>query len=385
MVAKGSTLNVEGDQSGGVKITGNNSERSGGGVAADNSGFINLSSGSHITANTAKENGGGVYIARSSSLVATASAHDGMITNNTAEGNGGGVYIEGEISIGRIENTISGNTAKQSGGGVYLASGTCNVADATITNNIAELNGGGVYVGGTYNVMGTPNITGNTVGGAPNNVYLPSGKAIAPNLSLTVNAQIGVTTEVKPYKTNGVNITKPQTFKDFSASFKSDSPYYTVSNARQGFVNIVYLSASATNVMLNLNGGTDGSTSYIAYGGETRPEGITLPIKNVDGFAGYYTTASGSGQCVIGADGAYVPNVAGYTDAAGKWIYAAGGNITLHARWGTAAASVTYSGREVRFITFKDAWSNALSHNTTSSARATVKLYRGVAEADYPT
>ena len=152
------------DCMGGGKLTGGKY----GGVDIFNSCTLDMFGGT-ITGN---EFNGGVDVGQ----FGTFNLYGGKITGNSAE-YGGGVYNGGTVNM--YGGEISDNTASNKGGGVYMAASMGN------------------YQGGILNVSGAAKITGNTVDGTPNNVYLPSSKTITIGGG-GLSGQIGVTTEPKP-------------------------------------------------------------------------------------------------------------------------------------------------------------------------------------------
>ena len=124
----------------------------------------------------------------------TFNMYGGSITGNSGTaingGNGGGVHINSNDKQGGTFNmyggSITNNTAK-SGGGVYLGIGhpytkaaTFNMYGGSISGNSATAHGGGVFVSSDSDTRVTCNmtigggatITGNTLSGNANNVYL---------------------------------------------------------------------------------------------------------------------------------------------------------------------------------------------------------------------
>ena len=208
-----------------VKSYNGNHRGYGGGVLVSNTGTFNMFGG-EITGNTAKsggvyvdgmfsmsggtiydnagERGGGVYVTPNGMFNMSGSA---AITGNT--GSYGGVYVNGTFSMSG--GTICGNTESY-GGGVYVdLSGTFNMSgSAAITGNTVTENGGGVYVrdiAKKMNVSGDVTITENKKADkTANNVYLPDGKTITIDESLSQNARIGVTTAKAPTSNGNILI-----------------------------------------------------------------------------------------------------------------------------------------------------------------------------------
>ena len=123
--------------------------------------------------------------------------NNGKIHRNSAT-QGAGVFVNGgtfEMSGGSIsDNEAIGPTG--SGGAVYVYNGSFDMSrNATINNNQSSMDAGGVYVGSTFSVSGSPTITGNTVSGTANNVYLPRTKTITIGTGGLSGGTIGVTAE----------------------------------------------------------------------------------------------------------------------------------------------------------------------------------------------
>ena len=94
------------------------------------------------------------------------------------------------------------NNASQQGAGVFLYSGgvKCSLSGGMMEKNTAGVNGGAVYVNdGKLNLSGSPVVTGNTVSGAANNVYLPNGRTLSITGAMADGALVGVATANKSY------------------------------------------------------------------------------------------------------------------------------------------------------------------------------------------
>ncbi|MDD7012306.1 MAG: hypothetical protein PUI38_05560 [Candidatus Treponema excrementipullorum] len=138
---------------------------------------------------------------KDSSAGADGTGGTGKITGGYDSGNGqnyamgGGIYVEsGSLTL--ESGNISKNKAAQDGGGVYLGPrGTFTMKGGSITDNTANANGGGVYVheNGTFFVSGSPTITGNTVSGNANNVYLLGVRPIMCGSQGLTGGTIGIT------------------------------------------------------------------------------------------------------------------------------------------------------------------------------------------------
>ena len=256
-----------------VKTNSTNNNGNGGGVYGS-SGTITINGGT-ITGNKAT-NGGGVYTSYCLLTVDGAT-----ITGNTATGNGGGLYIgpakydesqKWDSSIRHYlytntyhpavikDTTISNNTA-DIGGGV-AAIGPFHFSGGTaITGNTAASAGAGVhsaakaktnttyntYVDWTIELSGEMNISGNKVGEAASNYYIPVGAMLPSVANLAAGSTIGVTTEVKPLKDGGtiapVYITGDATNKNY---FTSDEGYVVKLDAEKDQLYIIAESSTVT-------------------------------------------------------------------------------------------------------------------------------------------
>lgn len=181
----------------GGSITGNRATGDGGGVykSGSNSSF-NMYGGS-ITGNTANSYGGGVYV-DGGGFTMSGGTIGGTKTGetNTATYGGGGVYAKANFEM--TGGSITGNETNR-GGGVYVTGKGSFTMSASadgqnipsITGNNATENGGGVYVVGSSSTF---KMTGGSIGGTKNNVYLPTGKTITIGTDkLSEGAQLGVT------------------------------------------------------------------------------------------------------------------------------------------------------------------------------------------------
>ena len=120
--------------------------------------------------------------------------------------------------------------SQYSQGGVKVEGGTFNLYGGSITNNNAGATGckgGGVYVtpyNSTFTMSGDVTITGNKVGVADNNVYLPSNKTITIGAALGTGAKIGVITSGDPTSGNPIQIATDATNEqlDYTKIFTPD-------------------------------------------------------------------------------------------------------------------------------------------------------------------
>lgn len=183
--------------SGNAKLTNNIASRWGGAICqrtdSPYTSTINMTGG-EISGNRASE-GGAVEVLDAN---CTFNLSGGKITNNNSTGDGGAVYLNQEPSVLNMTGgEISGNTATGNGGGVYInrTGSVCNLSEGTISGNQAGGNGGGIYQNnGQLKLNGNPVVTGNTVSGKANNVYLPSGKTLTISGTMSSGASVGVKT-----------------------------------------------------------------------------------------------------------------------------------------------------------------------------------------------
>ena len=249
-ITDGGKLTIEDSSNGNGSITGGNTSGNGGGVyALANNAKFTLKGGT-ISDNKATSLGGGVYLNGSGTEF---SMEGGTISDNEATLSGGGVYTTncaitmsgGAITGNRVTanlidtgggvnvgsggsftmsgGLISGNDAASKGGGIYLYdSGTqMTISGGTISSNTATTYGGGIYAGNSFTLQGTPTITGNTVNGNANNVYLN-------NFGDTTNT-INIASNFKPSSAIGV------TLLNSSKAFTSNANYATDTAAQAVF------------------------------------------------------------------------------------------------------------------------------------------------------
>ena len=273
----------------GGTITGNRAigggNARGGGLCVDSGVSVTMRNAS-ITGNTAESGsngysyGGGVY--NSGTFV----MESGTISGNTAESGssgysyGGGVYNSGTFVM--ESGTISGNTAESGsssssyGGGVYIETNyTFTMLNGTITGNYAQYIGGGVYNCSTFEISGSPLVTGNTCGGssAAPNVFLYNQKKISVVGTLTADARLCVSRSESDADTD---LTTGLSGKGTAANFTSDNPAYAIGIHENGEA---YLITGFAITVVSDYGTVNAPVS--AAGGET----VTLSVTPRDGFA----------------------------------------------------------------------------------------------------
>ena len=149
----GGILNAAGTlTANGTTITGNQSNRAGGGIETNGSGPVTLTD------------------------VTLDANQTGVVTGTGAPGNGGGIHVSGDSAVTITGGTSNGNTAANEGGALWNGSGVMTIVDTTIDANTASGNdamspgaagGGGIYnEGGTVDISGTASVTNNIADGA---------------------------------------------------------------------------------------------------------------------------------------------------------------------------------------------------------------------------
>ena len=356
-----------------VIISNNTAEDCGGGVFV--SCDVNLEDGASITGNGeglvnatsyANMNGGGVYLARG-----TFNLNVGEISNNVASFGGGMNYEDGTVRINE-GSTISGNTATRgagimvsgdnitmsggiitdnrakgnqykNGGGVYIVqytkqgtgviTGVFTMTGGKITGNTADIYGGGVYIqnNGIFNVSGDANVSGNTVNGRANNVYLSDTNAVLTITGTLSGAKFGITANANKPFTSGWNTN--MSGSDPTQFFTSDLDdcYVTLSGdeveLRNGY-----------QVSFVKNGGefVSGYTPSYSYDGS---QDVQLPgeddiTRNGYTFGGWYANEQFTGEpCTVIASGSTGPKT-----FYAKWT-AKTYRVTLETNGGTIVGS----------------------------------------------
>ena len=178
-----------------ARITGNEAESDGGGIAIDSygEGFAPLVAitNTTISGNVAGDEGGGLYFDADDGNASTLRISGSSITGNTSYDDGGGVYVE-DVSVEVISSTISGNTAGVGGGGggVYVDRGSVLVEFSTVSGNVAGEGGGGLYFSGSDSyqfTMRNSTVSGNSAMDYGGGLYLESGDAVVENSTISGN------------------------------------------------------------------------------------------------------------------------------------------------------------------------------------------------------
>ncbi len=277
----------------GAKLTGNTSSQYGGAVYLYN-GVTATMTGGEISSNQAASEGGAVHVYGTS----TFNLSGGKITGNSSV-DGGAIYLNREPSVLNMSGgVISGNTATGNGGGVYIyrSGSICNLSGGTIENNTAGSGGGGIYVNpknsGQLKLSGAPTVRNNTVSGAANNVYLPSGKTLSISAPMEPGASVGVTVGNASYPVAFSNAYE----EDYAAYFSSDD-----ANAQVAYKSdqILYLVTADSRTVLKRTMSSDNTKVEKYYDGTTEfPAANFSPSYTGGGFS--YNFKDGN-NCTISA------------------------------------------------------------------------------------
>ena len=180
----------------GGQISENEAILDGGGVCVRGK-FVLNGTDAVISGNKAKY-GGGVYAENGGGQFEMSG---GTISDNQGQYLAGGVYIHNKGKFTMTGGKICDNTVLQidgkvdgQGGGVFVYSGgTFTMSGGTISGNKAPRQGGGVYSWTQIDLSGNPSITGNTVNGNPDDVFLRTSQ----NIKVTGNLSgiVGVNTD----------------------------------------------------------------------------------------------------------------------------------------------------------------------------------------------
>jgi hypothetical protein len=234
----------------GGSITGNTANYNGGGVYVDDGSCAFTMTGGSISNNTAiSGRGGGVFVGNDSNTTSDSGSVFTM-TGGTISGNsayyGGGVYIwsidsdsHGVHSVSVFHmtgGTISGNSATY-GGGVYLtgAGSAFDMTGGSVIGNAAASSAGGIYVTANtqMTIGGLVTITGNTLNGEANNVYLSAGNHLNIGDHIDAASSIGVSLVSTPTSSRPSQITSGLNGADVTV-FVTDNEDYCVEGNDDG-------------------------------------------------------------------------------------------------------------------------------------------------------
>lgn len=300
--------------------------------------IIDTAGGGTITGGKTTGDGGGIV------NNSTLNLNGGTITGNLALGNGGGVYNTNAATMGG--GTISGNEAGRIGGGVYNTSRRGIIISAgTITGNAAGENAGGVWfeADGYMALSGIVNITGNTVNGNANNLYIRNGAGVGFSASYSSESLIGITTEVKPEAGSAVTISKSNKGRSTAANFSSDDPAYAVFQEGEDEVKLV------VPVTIRFEKGNDGAE------GEMAPVTAGKGIAYTAPASGFYLEGSAFRGWFVNEDRETIVK-------AGEKIVPAG-DTTLTAAWDASA----WKGLQARIDRAADGETIVLDQTVTAA------------------
>ncbi len=275
------------------EISGNTATRmNGGGVAVDY-GIVNMFDGSKITGNNSEYSGGGVSLGHNYFHM-----YGGEISGNTARYSGGGIYTTNNDDGGGYGFIMSGgsivqNTAEKYGGGIYTGTGMVRISGGEITGNTAILGGGGIYgYTSTFELSGDFDISGNKKGEADSNIFIDSGynpdvaKGISIVGEITGSAPIGISMKTADVFTNSAD-----TGYNNADQFISEQSGYAVVKNADGQLSLV----QTNTVTFDARGGTVVPASKSVCKDYTYGE-MPTPTRAGYTFDGWYTTATGGSK-----------------------------------------------------------------------------------------
>lgn len=273
-----------------------------GGIVVNNGATAVLESGT-IAGNNSSNAGGGVTVNSGATFTMTG----GQIVGNT--GTAGGVYVNGTFNLSG--GTISYN--RGSGGGVYVNNGSFYLSGGQIVNNVSNTNGsiGGVHLASGANLYvsgnpvvrdnyrnGTISLSGSVVsasGSSQYNIYLPDGKTINVNGTLTSGAVITLCPQT--YTENAVITTNYNANKGTatvpSLYFKLDNSSYSVSANASGEVIITTQFATITDGN-EVTGYGSFASAVTAFNANTNDDKVLQLVKDNSVSALQIITASGT-------------------------------------------------------------------------------------------
>ncbi len=195
-------------------------------------------------------------------LIGANTTFNSCIFRNNQGVSGGAVFVgasdEGKTGVATFNNCTfqsnSINPASGQGGAIYIESngnsGVVITGTTTISGNTAKTGGGGIYKLGPLTVSGTLKVTGNTSGGATNNVQFGSNTTMSiAAAGLLCGSSIGVT------KTSATNIATGSADNCSNADrnhyfFSDPGTYHVATSTTSPFYNsssgTLYLVANAT-------------------------------------------------------------------------------------------------------------------------------------------
>ena len=176
---------------------------------------------SSTTTSTSYAKGGGISMCGETNVFESCVIADNMVSSDNFAVCGGGIFVDGAGARMSLTNcSITGNKIENSssssfrGGGIYIGNGSNTFENCDVTGNIASSTSdstyysGGVFIwGGKNTLLGTMNITGNTVkkgsDSSDDNLHVSSNGYFVTlsdgnGKTLSAESRIGVTTETVP-------------------------------------------------------------------------------------------------------------------------------------------------------------------------------------------
>ena len=225
-VTRSHTLNIVDCQGSGVINGGSTAASKRAGVKVESYGTFNLYAG------TIKGFGSGVAVQKS----ATFKMYGGAISGNHSDSAGGGVAVQKDGSFEMYGGSIAGNSAATYGGGICNSGGSVKLVGGSITGNTAGTQGGGIYNNSEGSVSSNSyaglllyptrggykiTVTGNTVGGAANNL------ATAQTIMLSREwSNYYSPTLLSTGSTIGMTVLEPANGKDVVEAYRGSSGGY---------------------------------------------------------------------------------------------------------------------------------------------------------------
>ena len=314
-------------------------------ASVDKGGAFYVGTNGSIKFSGAEKSDGGKTIAIQNNVISASSAY------------GSGVYISGIGVNNTLENcSITGNTASSSsdarGGGVYITGiGTNTLENCSITGNTAsssDARGGGVYIAMEATLVGTMNITGNTVKkgstSSDNNLYLSSGKTVtlsSGSKSLSMSSNIGVTTKTAPTASTPAKFATNAT-EEMKACFTADDGNYIVkyNSSDQG----LYLGVRYSNLYYKNNNFYSDSACSSTTGITKFSDAVSsMTSTGIIHMMGTYSSSASETVTVPAGKNIKVVRDSSFADD--SMFNITGGAFTVNAT--DASSSITFDGKNI--------------------------------------
>jgi len=355
-----------------ITIQGNNTSGSitgSYGICADGGGIIIENSTVNVAAGSGTYSSYGINASSVSinNSTVTATAASGSTESHGIHAGSGGLTISSNSTV-----IARGGTAATSHG-LNSSSITINNTGGSVTaqGNTSALSRAPASFPPLYRATWSTNFNGTSASSGTSYIYNSGHRyvQIRPAYSITYNGNQSnggtvPTDSLSPYAHNStVTVLGAGTMTRTGYTFNGWNTIANGSGTNRSVNSTFTITANATlfaqwtantyTVTLNHQGGSGGVASLTAtYDSSTLTGSWTAPTAPSTNytFDGYWTTAAGSaGSRVINTNGTLVANVAGYTDASGRWISAS--NQTLHARWNQSVTLNHQTGTGVSPVT----------------------------------